>query len=118
MAFSFRSIGHFFAVAFRAIEKDLPAIEATKQTVEKVTNAIPGASAVVGVEDIAYSLLGEVSSILSAGDAAAKAKLADAGLDVNVVTNVESLLKTAPQLVAVAKSVGVKPATPAATPAA
>jgi hypothetical protein len=114
MAFSFRSIGHFFAVAFRAVEKELPVLIGTKATVEAVTNAIPGAAAFIPVEDIAYSLLGEISSILTAGGAAAKAKLADAGLDVNVVTNVESLLATAPQLVAVAKNVTSKPATPAA----
>jgi len=106
MAFSFRSIGHFFATALQAVENELPKIEGTKATVEAVTNAIPGGAAVVPLEDIAYSLLGEIASVLTAGGAAAKAKLADAGLDVNVVTNVETVLAAVPQLVAVAKALG------------
>jgi hypothetical protein len=109
MAFSFRSIGHFFAVGFKALVGDLPKIEAAKPVVEAITNAIPGGAPFVAIEDVAFSLVGELAAVLTSGGAAAKAKLADAGLDINVLTNVENLLQTAPALVAVAKSIAAKP---------
>jgi hypothetical protein len=111
MAITLNSVGHFFAKAWTAIktgEKDvegaLTKVEGTEKTVETATSVIPviGAPA-VQIERTAYAVLGEVSAILAAGDAAAKAKLADAGLDQAVVTQVENLLATAPQLVTVAK---------------
>jgi glycerate kinase len=104
MAFSFNSIGHFFAKAFQAITNELPKIEGTKGTVEAVTAAIPGGAAFVPVEDAAYAVLGAVSAVFSASGAAASAKLADAGLDIVAIQKVEALLAQIPQLAALAKA--------------
>ena len=115
MAISFNSIGHFFAKAFTAIKNDVPKVvsavesgivqvEGTESTVETVTSVIPGGSSVVPIEKAAYAVLGEIASLLSAGDAAAKAKLADAGLDSAVVEKVEAVLASVPNLVALAKA--------------
>jgi len=99
---TFKSVGHFFATAYRAIVNDIPKVEATKTTVEAVTKvADPN---LVPVEDTAYAILGEVSSVLTAGGAAAEAKLADAGLDVNVINMVKTALASVPNLVVVAKA--------------
>lgn len=104
MAFTFKSIGHFFAKAFQAIESELPKIEATKPEVEAVTEAIPGGAGVVLFEDAAYAVLGAVAAALSAGGDAAKAKLADAGLDVVAIQKAEAAVASVPNLVAAAKS--------------
>ena len=103
MAISFKSVGHFFATAYKYVVSELPQIEATKATVETVTAAIPGGKAVVPLEDLGYAVLGEISAILNAGGDAAKAKLADAGMDVAVVSDVEALVKSVPQIAARAK---------------
>ncbi|MGA7887647.1 MAG: hypothetical protein WCA44_18080 [Acidobacteriaceae bacterium] len=100
---TFKSVGHFFAKAFKAIVADIPKIEATEKTVEAVTAAIPGASAAVPLEDAAYAVLGEFASVLTTGGEAASQKLANAGVDVSIVQQVETLLKSFPNLVSLAK---------------
>lgn len=98
---TFKSVGHFFAKAFKAIVKELPIIEGTKTEVEAVTAAV--APTMVPVEDAAYALLGEVASLFnSAGDAAAS-KLQNAGLDVAVINQAKSVIASVPNLVALAK---------------
>lgn len=98
---TFKSVGHFFAKVLQDVVSELPKVEATKATVETASAAIDPAA--VPVEDAAYAVLGEVSSVLTAGGAAAEAKLADAGLDVNVINTVKSVLASIPQFVALAK---------------
>lgn len=98
---TFKSIGHFFAKAYKAIVADLPKIEATKATVEGVSEVAD--PALVPVEDAAYAVLGEISSALTAGGDAVAAKLQDAGLDINVINMVKSVLSGVPNLVAMAK---------------
>jgi len=106
---TFKSIGHFFATAWTALQTDEPKVESaltkvekTEGTVEMVSSA--AAPVLVPIEKVAYAVLGEISALLASGDAAAAKKLSDAGLDVNVVTTVQNLLKTAPNLVTVAKA--------------
>jgi hypothetical protein len=103
MAITFKSVGHFFATVYKDVVSELPKVEATKATVETVTESVPGGSAVVPLEDLGYAVLGELSAILNAGGDAAKAKLADAGMDVTVVNDVEALLKSVPQIATLAK---------------
>lgn len=105
MAITFKSVGHFFATFWQKAEAVLPKIEATAPVVEVVSGAIPNIGlGLVTAERAAYAVLGEISALLSASDAAAKQKLADAGLDLNVLAAVEALLKEAPAIVALAKS--------------
>ena len=104
MAITFKSVGHFFAKAFTVITGGIVKAESTEATVETVTAAIPGGAVAVPAEKVAYMVLGEVASILTAGGTAANQKLQNAGLDVSVVTAVEQLLATVPQIVAVAKT--------------
>ncbi len=101
---TFKSVGHFFAKAFKAIVTEIPKIEATKDTVETVTAAIPGGAAIVPLEDAGYMALGELASILTTGGEAASQKLADAGVDVSVVQQIEALIKQYPSIVALAKA--------------
>ncbi len=98
---TFKSIGHFFAKAFKVIGTDLAKIEGTKATVETVSQVVD--PAIVPIEDAAYAVLGEISSALTAGGDAVAAKLQDAGLDVNVINMVKGILKGVPHLVTVAK---------------
>jgi hypothetical protein len=98
---TFKSVGHFFAKAFKAIVKELPLIENTKSEVEEVTSVVMPQA--VPVENAAYALLGEISSLLTAGGEAAAAKLTDAGLDVNVINQAKSVISSVPNLVALAK---------------
>lgn len=104
MAFSFKNLGHFFATAFQAIVKELPKIEATKTTVEAVTEAIPGGAVAVPLEDAAYALLGAFAAAFTASGAAVSAKLQDAGLDVTAIQKAEAVVQQVPQIVAVAKA--------------
>lgn len=102
---TFKSVGHFFATAYQKVVAVLPKIEATETTVEKVTAEIPtfGPLALT-VEKAGYAVLGELSAVLTAGGAAAKAKLADAGLDEKVIATVEDLIKGIPQIATMAKA--------------
>lgn len=97
----FKSTGHFLATVFQKALKVIPVIEQTATTVETVTSAVPvyGPLALT-VEKAAYAVLGEVASVLVTTDAAAKAKLSDSGLDINVISTVEALVKDIPQFVA------------------
>lgn len=104
MAITFKSVGHFFAVAYTAVVKGLEKVEGTETTVETATSSIPGSATAVLVEKGAYAVLGEISSLLAAGGAAAASKLADAGLDKAVVTQVQTLMTQVPELVVVAKT--------------
>jgi len=83
----------------------IPKIESTEATVETVTAKVPVYGAIaLPIEKLGYAVLGELSAVLNAGGAAAKAKLADAGLDESVITAVEELLASVPQVAALAKA--------------
>ena len=101
----FKSIGHFFARFFTAAVRELPRVIATAGTVEAVTASIPvyGPLA-VSAEKLAYAVLGEISSVLNAAGEAGKAKLADAGLDINVIKSVEALVASFPEISKFVKS--------------
>ena len=103
MAITLKSIGHFFAKVYTAIVKELPKVEATEATVEKVTAAIPvyGPLA-VSIEQAGYAVLGEISAALNAGGDAVAAKLADAGLDIKVIQTVQAIVASVPTIAAVA----------------
>lgn len=98
LATPFKSVGHFFAAVFQKVVAAVPKIEATETTVETVTAKVPvfGPLA-LPIEKAGYAVLGELGAVLNAGGAAAKAKLADAGLDENVIATVEALLAEIPQ---------------------
>jgi hypothetical protein len=102
---TFKSVGHLFATAFQKVVTVIPKIEATEGTVETVTAKVPvyGPLA-LPVEKAAYAILGEIGAVLSSSNAAGKQKLQDAGLDINVITTVEELLKSIPQIVTLAKT--------------
>jgi hypothetical protein len=105
MAFNFKSVGHFFAVVAEKVLAVGTKLETTESTVETVSAAVPvyGPLA-VPVEKAGYAVLGELMSVINAGGEAAKSKLADAGLDINVITTVEAILKGAGSFAALAKS--------------
>ena len=91
---TFKSIGHFFASAFKKVITEAPAVETaisdSKTAVETVTAAVD--PALVPIEDAGYAVLGEVAQVINAAGDAGAAKLADAGLDVNVINMVKALL--------------------------
>lgn len=101
----FKSVGHFFASVFQKVVAVIPKVQATEGTVEAVTAKIPvyGPLA-LPIEKAGYAALGELAAVLNAGGAAAKAKLADAGLDSLVIATVEELLSTIPQFATLVKS--------------
>jgi hypothetical protein len=105
MAITLKSVGHFFAKVYTAVVGELPKIEATATTVEAVTAKIPvyGPLAVT-LEQAGYAVLGELSAALNAGGAAVEAKLADAGLDINVIDTVKDIVASVPTIAAVAKT--------------
>lgn len=105
MAITFKSVGHFFAKVFTAVSTGITKVEGTEATVEAVTAVVPvyGPLALT-VEKAGYAVLGEVAAVLNAGDAAAKAKLADAGLDTSVLDTIEALIGSIPALAALAKT--------------
>lgn len=104
-AITFRSIGHFFATFFEKAEGILVGLQGTATTVETVTAAVPvyGPLA-LSVEKTAYAVLGDVAAVVNTAEAAGKAKLTDAGLDVAVVATVEALVEALPQVAAMAKA--------------
>ena len=100
----FKNIGHFFAVLFKGTVAALPKIAATATTVEAITAALPVYGPLAAtVEQAAYACLGELSAVLTAGGAAVEAKLADAGLNANVVATVKALVAGIPTVVAATK---------------
>lgn len=102
---TFKSVGHFFATVYEKVVAVLPRVEATENTVETVTAKVPVYGPLgVTVEKAGYAVLGELAAVLNAGGSAAKSKLADAGLDQNVIATVEDLLKGIPQFAALAKT--------------
>ena len=104
-AITFRSLGHFFATFFSKAETFLSMLQGTAGTVEAVTASVPvyGPLALT-VEKSAYAVLGDVAAVLNAADAAGKSKLADAGLDTQVIATVEALVAALPQVAAMAKA--------------
>ena len=97
---TFKSVGHFFAKVFRDVVVGLHVVEGTASVVEGVTAAVfPQA---VPVEKAAYAVLGEISSLLTAGGQAAEDKLANVGVDVSVINQVKSVLASVPHVVAIA----------------
>ena len=107
MAISFKSVGHFFAVVYTALKNDIPKVEATEGTVEAVTAVAAGpvyGPLAVTVEKAAYAVLGELSAVLNAGGAAAAAKLANAGLDTNVIQTVQAVVAGMGNVATVAKA--------------
>ena len=106
MTLQFKSIGHFLATVFQNISKGLVKVEATEKGVEGVTAEIPKYGPLaLPVEKAAYALLGEVSALILAGDAAAVAKLNDVGLDTNVIATVEAVAKSGVSLASVVKTI-------------
>lgn len=105
MSITLKSVGHFFAKVYTAIVGALPKIEATATTVENVTAAVPvyGPLALT-IEKAGYAVLGELSAVLNAGGAAVEAKLADAGLDINVIQTVQAIVASVPTIATVAKT--------------
>lgn len=102
---TFKSVGHFLAKSFEAINATITKVEASAGTVEAVTAQIPVyGTLALPMEKLGYAVLGELAAVITAGGAAAKAKLADAGLDIAVITSVEALLTGVPQIAAVAKT--------------
>src|SRR5579859_5197976 len=102
MAITFKTVGHFFATV---IQKVIPAVQKTEGVVETVTAAVPTYGPLaLPVEKAAYAVLGELAAVLNAGGAAASTKLSDAGLDINVIKTVESLLSSLPQFAALVKA--------------
>jgi hypothetical protein len=100
----FKNVGHFFATLFKGAVAAIPKIEATAGTVEAVTSLVPTYGPLAAtVEQAAYACLGELAAVLTAGSTAAEAKLADAGLDANVVATVKALVAGVPTIVADAK---------------
>ena len=105
MAITFKSLGHMFATGFQKVLAVLPKIEATEKTVETVSAEVPTyGPLLLTAEKAGYAALGELAAVLNAGGAAASAKLADAGLDINVIQTVEALVKALPQIAALASA--------------
>lgn len=123
MSISFKTAGHAFAAFFKKVvadakvdapkvQADIAKVEDTKTEVEVGTTAVLGAVSpgavvpAVGIESAAYAVLGEISALITAGGAAAEAKLVNAGLDQNVVATAKAVAASASQvatLVAAAK---------------
>lgn len=105
MKININSVGHFFAIVYSKVIATLPKIQATESTVETVTAQIPVyGELALPLEKLSYAVLGEFAAVLHAGGDAAKAKLNDAGLDIKVIAAVEALLKSAPQIAAIASA--------------
>lgn len=105
MAITFKSVGHFFATFYQKVKGDLPKVQATEGIVEAVTAKVPVYGAIaLPIEKLAYAVLGDVAGVLNALDAAGKAKLANAGLDEQVIAAVQDLVKSEPQVAALAKA--------------
>jgi len=97
----FKSIGHFLATVFQKALPVIQGIQKTEGVVETVTAAVPTYGPLaVPAEKLAYAVLGEIAAVLTASDAAGKAKLQDAGLDINVIQSVEALIASLPQFTA------------------
>ena len=103
----FNNVAHFFATLFKGAAKAIPAIEATQPVVTAITTAAAGpvyGPLAATLEDAGYAVLGELASVLTAGGAAASAKLVDAGLDIKVIQTVQAVVAGVPAVVAAAKA--------------
>lgn len=97
-----QTFGHKAASAFKAGYHFLLGVEhvtaevannpVVKKEAELVAGAIGGPTA-AGLVDMGFAVLGELSSVLAKGDAAAEAKLKDAGLDQAVIDGVKQLTR-------------------------
>jgi len=100
---TFNSVGHFFATVYQKVVAEIPKVQATETTVEAVTAKVPVYGAIaLPIEKLSYAILGEVAAVLNAGGAATKAKLADSGLDIQVLSAIETLVASEPQIAAIA----------------
>lgn len=115
MSFSFSSVGHFLASALSDVVKGADAVAsflakavtpANQTEIEALTALLPGAAGVTGVaiERGVFAVAGEVASVIHTFDTAAIQKLADAGLDKDVITEFADLIKSVPGLFASVKS--------------
>lgn len=116
MAITFKNPGHVFATFFKKAAADakvvgadlvkaIAVVEDHKSEVEAVTGAVAAATGnaaaapvAVSIEDAGFAVLGELSSVISAGGSAASAKLLDAGLDKNLITLIEQLVAGSKQV--------------------
>lgn len=122
MAFSFKNAAHAIATFLKAAKADVvkftPAIvaeitkiEGTKTVVEAETAAIGAVVApayaplAVSVEDAGYAVLGELVSLLNAGNAATEQNLLNAGLDQNVINTVKAVASGATQIITLVNAV-------------
>lgn len=101
----FKNVAHFFASVYQKVLGGVDAVVKTETVVETVTAKVPVYGPLgVTLEKAGYAILGELSAVLHAGGDAAKAKLADAGLDSAVIATVEDLLKSIPQFASLIKT--------------
>ena len=93
-----KSIGHFFAKAYRAVENDTPkvinALEKAKPTIEGIEMVAlgPNAPLAVTVTDLAFAGLGELSQVILALGPANRSKLLDLGFDKAVLAEIEDAI--------------------------
>ena len=100
MAVSWKSVGHFFASALQALAE----VQKAAPIVEGVTAAVPGAGVpAAAIENAGFAVLGELAGLINSGGEAAKHKLADAGLDIAVIQQVEAVLAGVKDLAAAVK---------------
>ena len=100
MALSWKAVGHFFASALQT----LAAVQKAAPVVEGVTAAVPGVGiSAAAIENAGFAVLGELAGLINAGGDAAKHKLADAGLDITVIQQVEAVLGGISELAAIVK---------------
>jgi hypothetical protein len=98
---SLESIGHAFAYALekihaglQAVENVIPAIQKDATVVQGVTALIPGqgAQTAVGIERVAFGVLGDVAAAVNAADQATLAKGVNVSLDAEVAAAVKALI--------------------------
>jgi hypothetical protein len=108
MSLSFKSAGHLVATFVKAAVADLgivmqkaPAaiakLEQTKDTVDKTLAGAaalgtPGAAIAENIADATYAAAGELGQVLLAGTAAQNQHLADAGLNLDVLSTLKTFL--------------------------
>ena len=100
MAVSWKSVGHFFASALHTLAE----VQKAAPIVEGVTAAVPGAGiSAAAIESAGFAVLGELAGLINSGGEAAKHQLADAGLDIAVIQQVEAVLAGVKDLAAAVK---------------
>ncbi|HKD60532.1 MAG TPA: hypothetical protein VKB47_08730 [Terracidiphilus sp.] len=99
-----KNLGHFFAKIVADIKAYEPKVESALQTAENAAPVVEAVSAgiptygpaLVTAEKAGEMVLGSVLAALHAGDAAAAAKLADAGLDETAIQTAIAVYNTLP----------------------